>query len=134
MKYMILSYGSQRDYDGMAGKESTWTAADFAAMTAFMAEFTNRLAESGELVETRGLAEPARTRRLGNRAGAPFVTDGPYAETQEVLAGYWVVECADFDRATEIAGGLAACPGPPEVTASAYCDVRPVMEQAPEFG
>ena len=41
-----------------------------------------------------------------------MVTDGPYAETQEVLAGYWIVDCESFDRATEIAARLAACPGP----------------------
>jgi hypothetical protein len=63
----------------------------------------------------------------------PFATDGPYAETQEVLAGYWIVECASFDRATEIAGRLAGCPAPEQVTANAYADVRPIMESAAEI-
>ena len=61
MKYMILTYASQQDYDGMAGKETgkpAWTAEDFAAMGAFMEKFNNDLIESGELVETRGLAAP----------------------------------------------------------------------------
>jgi hypothetical protein len=56
------------------------------------------------------------------------VTDGPYAETQEVLAGYWIVECESFDRATEIAGRLANCPAPPEVAATAVADVRPLAD------
>ena len=55
------------------------------------------------------------------------MTDGPYAETQEVLAGYWIVECESFDRATEIAGRLANCPAPAEV-ASAVADVRPIAD------
>ena len=136
MKYMILSYASQRDYDGMAGQASggqAWSPEDFAAMTAFMEAFNGELADAGELVETRALAAPVHTRRLGAKNGAPFVTDGPYAETQEVLAGYWIVECDSFDRATEIAGRLAACPAPEQVVANAYADVRPIMESADEL-
>ena len=123
MKYMILTYGSQRDYDGMAGRatdESAWSPEDFAAMAAFMEAFNTQLAEAGELVETRALAAPVHTRRLGAQHGVSFVTDGPYAETQEVLAGYWIVECESFDRATEIAGRLADCPAPEQVRANAY--------------
>ena len=133
MKYMILTYGSQQDYDGMAGKgtgEAAWSADEFAAMGAFMEKFNHDLAESGELVETRGLDAPVHTRRVGGglREGVPVVTDGPYAETQEVLAGYWIVECESFDRATEIAAGLANVPAPASVAARGYADVRPVAE------
>ena len=49
-----------------------------------------------------------------------MVTDGPYAETEEVLAGYWIVECDGFDRATEIAAKLAGCPAPEHVAATAW--------------
>ncbi|PXX57382.1 hypothetical protein DFR70_11837 [Nocardia tenerifensis] len=136
MKYMILSYGSQEDYDGMAGKASgkpAWTAEEFAAMVQFMTDFNKRLAESGELVETRGLAEPVHTRRIGG-SGTAFVTDGPYAETQEVLAGYWIVECESFDRATEIAAELGRCPAPAHLADTAYADVRPISEAAPDHG
>ena len=59
MKYMILSYASQQDYDGMAGRASdlpAWSPDDFAAMAAFMEAFNTELAEAGELVETRALA------------------------------------------------------------------------------
>lgn len=133
MKYMILTYASQRDYDGMAGQASAgpaWSAEDFAAMGAFMESFNKDLSQSGELVETRGLAAPVHTRRVGGglRAGVPVVTDGPYAETQEVLAGYWIVECESFDRATEIAARLRNCPGPDSVAARAFADVRPIAE------
>jgi hypothetical protein len=137
MKYMILTYGSQEDYDGLAGKAAAgspaWSAADFAAMGAFMKSFTRDLAESGELVETRGLAAPVHARRIRLQDGVPVVTDGPYAETQEVLAGYWVVECESFDRATEIAGRLSKCPAPEHVAARAYADVRPIAESRAEL-
>jgi hypothetical protein len=46
---------------------------------------------AGELVETRGLSAPVHTRRIQLKEGVPVVTDGPYAEAEEVLAGYWVV-------------------------------------------
>jgi hypothetical protein len=133
---MILTYASQQDYDAMAGKatdQPVWSPQDFAAMGAFMEAFNRELAESGELVETRGLTAPVHTRRLQTKGGVPVVTDGPYAETTEVLAGYWIVECDSFDRATEIAGRLSACPGPAEVVTRAYADVRPIAESRAEL-
>ena len=136
MKYMILTYASQQDYDAMAGKpteKSVWTAADFAAMGAFMESFNRDLVESGELVETRGLTAPVHARRLQLKNGVPVVTDGPYAETYEVLAGYWIVEGESFDRATEIAAKLSSCPGPPAAAATAYADVRPIAESQAEL-
>jgi hypothetical protein len=137
VKFMILTYGSQQDYDEMAGKPSdrpAWSRSDFAAMATFMHELNGELEQSGELVETRGLSAPAHTRRIGASEGVPVVTDGPYAETQEVLAGYWIVECDSFDRATEIAARLSNCPGPEHVRALAYADVRPIDEHQPDPG
>ena len=137
MKYMILLYGSQQDYDALTGKQlpgkPAWGSEDFAAMGGFMAEFTKGLAESGELVETRGLTAPVHARRIELTDGVPVVTDGPYAETQEVLAGYWVVDCESFDRATQIAGRLSNCPGPAGVGANAVIDVRPIADSRHEL-
>jgi hypothetical protein len=135
MKFMILTYGSQQDYDALGaapGRHPVWSPQEFAAMVDFMRTLNAELEESGELVETRGLSAPVHTRRIEMREGAPVVTDGPYAESQEVLAGYWIVECESFDRATEIAARLSACPGPDEVRARAYADVRPVDEHVPD--
>ncbi|HMH94786.1 MAG TPA: YciI family protein [Streptosporangiaceae bacterium] len=106
---------------------------DYAALGAFMRAFNQELADSGELVETRGLSAPVHTRRMRLKEGVPVVTDGPYAEAEEVLAGYWIVECDSFDRATEIASRLASCPGPEHVRARAYADVRPIDEHQPDF-
>ena len=135
MKYMILTYGSQQDYDSLSGKPSArpaWTAEHFAAMGQFMQALNKDLAGSGELVETRGLTAPVHARRIRVQNGAPVVTDGPYAETQEVLAGYWIVECESFDRATDIAARITQCPGPVDLT-SAFIDVRPVAESQTEL-
>ncbi|GAA2190406.1 YciI family protein [Micromonospora lupini] len=126
MKYMILLYGSQQDYDVLSGRATgrpAMSAEQIAAMHQHMETFHQALAESGELVDARGLSEPVHARRVQVRDGASVVTDGPYPETQEVLAGYTIVECASFDRATEIAAGLVD----PD-TPGAYVDVRPVLD------
>jgi hypothetical protein len=136
VKYMIMTLASQRDYQAMAGQpspEPSWTAADWAALGEFMRAFNQELLDSGELVETRGLSAPVHARRVRFKEGTPVVTDGPYAEAEEVLAGYWVVECESFDRATEIAARLAGCPGPEHLRARAYVDVRPIDEHQPDF-
>ena len=135
MKYMILTYGSQQDYDGMSGKSGSavWTPEAFEAMGVFMTDFNRQLEESGELVETRALVDPLHTRRVRLQNGIPVATDGPYAETEEVLAGYWIVDVDSFDRATEIAGRLSECPAPEGVAASAFADVRPIAEYREEL-
>jgi hypothetical protein len=107
VKYMILVYGSQQEFDALDTSPEEQTA-----IGEFLTEFTGALAASGELVDTQGLAPPVLARRVRLRDGAQVVTDGPFAETEEVLAGYWIVDCAGIDRATEIAARLNRCPGP----------------------
>jgi hypothetical protein len=133
---MILTFGSQHDYQAMTGQGSdqpVWTQQDYAALGAFMNDFNQELVDSGELVETRGLSAPVHSRRIRLEERVPVVTDGPYAESEEVLAGYWVIDCASFDRATEIASRLTNCPGPDQFRARAYVDVRPIDEHQPDF-
>ncbi|MER7892623.1 YciI family protein [Micromonospora sp. NPDC094482] len=123
---MIMLYGSQQDYDVLSGlptDKPPMTAEQVAAMHAHMEKVHQALAESGELVDARGLSAPAHARRVQLTGGVPVVTDGPYPETHEVLAGYTIVECASFDRATEIAAGFVD----PDA-AGGYVDVRPVLD------
>jgi hypothetical protein len=133
---MIMMIGSQQDYDMLAGKTGDgppWSPDDIAAMQTFMGKWNNDLVESGEFVDARGLTAPVHARRIQLQNGVPVVTDGPYAETQEVLAGYTIVECDSFDRATEIAARLGNCPAPDFVAATAYADVRPIAESQAEL-
>jgi hypothetical protein len=126
MKYMILLYGSQQDYDVLAGKPSdrpAMSAEDVAAMHALMESIHKDLVESGELVDAQGLTAPVHARRVQLQNGVPVVTDGPYPETQEVLAGYTIVECESFDRATEIAARFVS----PDAD-EACVDVRPILD------
>ena len=136
MKFMILTFASQQDYRAMTGQgtdQAVWTQEDWAALGAFMSALNKELLDSGELVETRALSAPVHSRRVRLQAGVPVVTDGPYAESEEVLAGYWVVDCTGFDRATEIAARLTDCPGPDRLRTRAYADVRPIDEHQPDF-
>jgi hypothetical protein len=137
MKYMILMYGSQQDYDVLTGKpvpgRTPWTGEDFAALGTFMETFNKNLAETGELVDTQGLTAPVHARRIQVQNGVPVVTDGPYPEIQEVLAGFWIVDCDSFDRATEIAAQLTNCPDPSGQFAGAVVDVRPIADSRAEL-
>ena len=123
---MIMLYGSQQDYDVLGGKPTdrpAMSAEDIAAMHKYMVSIHNDLVDSGELVDAQGLTAPVHARRVQLENRAPVVTDGPYPETQEVLAGYTIVECDSFDRATEIAARYIN----PDADGE-YVDVRPVLE------
>ena len=59
--------------------------------------------------------------------GAPPITDGPFPEAKEFLAGYWIVDCDGPQRATEIAAQASAAPGPDGVLLSIPIELRQVM-------
>jgi hypothetical protein len=131
MKYMIMLYGSQQDYDAMAGKATgkpAMTPEELAAMHEYMGAFNQKLVESGEFVDGQGLTAPVHACRVQLREGAPVVTDGPYPETQEVLAGYTIVDVSGLDRAIEIAAGLVNPAADGE-----YVDVRPIVDGVEEL-
>jgi hypothetical protein len=131
MKYMIMLYGSQKDFDNLAG----WSPEDAGKMHEFMGNWNNALVESGEFVDANGMTPPVHARRVSLKDGVTVVTDGPYAETQEVLAGYTIVECASFDRATEIAAQLTETPHPEgaELVNEWHVDVRPMIGSMAEL-
>jgi hypothetical protein len=90
-----------------------WSKDDIKAMTAFMHAFNADLKKHGQLVAAEGLVGPDQTRMV--KAGAdckPVVTDGPFAETKEFIAGFWIVEVKDAAEAYELAARVSLCPGP----------------------
>ncbi|MGN9791518.1 YciI family protein [Streptomyces sp. OZ13] len=132
MKYLVMIQGTQADYEAMSGNGSehapAWNEKDMQAMFSFMQSVNDDLAESGELVDGQGLAAPAQARHvLSGKDGRPVVTDGPYGETKEVLAGYWVLECESLDRVTEIASRITQCPVP-EGTTEYPVVIRQIMD------
>ncbi|GAA3976703.1 YciI family protein [Streptomyces plumbiresistens] len=126
--------GTQADYEAMSGKASpgspAWNEQDLQTMYAYMEAINNDLSETGEFVDGQGLAEPAKTRTvtLGDD-GKAVITDGPYSETKELMAGYWVLECESLERVTEIADRITRCPQP-EGAPDYPVVIRPILEGA----
>ncbi|MCP3802893.1 YciI family protein [Allokutzneria sp. A3M-2-11 16] len=83
---------------------------------------TEELAASGHLVASEGLGDPGLGKHVSLREGKPMVTDGPFAEAKEHLAGFYVVECADFDEAAGIAARV------PDVLIGGSVEIRPVFD------
>jgi hypothetical protein len=134
MKYLVMVQGTQADYEGMRGKASAgspaWSKQELSAMYAYMGAINDDLSESGELVDGNGLAEPAQTRLVTvGEDGRTVITDGPYSETKELMAGYWVLECESLERVTEIAERVTRCPGPEGLT-NCPVVIRPILDGA----
>lgn len=110
----------------------TWSMEDIKAHIGFMHRFNKELTETGELADAQGLAGPedARIVRAG-KSGAPEVTDGPYPEAKEFLAGFWIVDCETKERAHEIAARASAAPGKGGVPLNVAIEVREVMSAPP---
>jgi hypothetical protein len=126
MKYMLLIHSNKQGWDEMP---TTWSHDDVMAMVGFMDELNKELAESGELVEGRGLSGPDRMKTVqAAEDGEPIVTDGPFSETKEVLAGYWVVDVKNEERALEIALRISQAPGPGGKPCNQPVEVHPEGE------
>jgi len=130
MRYMLMMHASQNGWK-TAGI-GTWPPEDIKAHINFMHRLHDQLTRAGELVDAQGLAgaEEARVVRAG-KDGAPEVTDGPFAEAKEFLAGYWIVDCESTDRAYEIAAQASAAPGRAGVPLNMPIEVRQVMSAPP---
>ncbi len=99
MKYMILIYGNLEGWKAM-------NADSFATLMAAHSALQEELKASGEFVDTNEL--PAQSAKVvRKKGGVTEVTDGPFVEIKEIVAGYYIVECEHIERATEIAGQLA---------------------------
>jgi len=132
MKYLVMVQGTQADYDGMQGKPTpgspAWSEAEMQTMFAYMGAINDDLSESGELIDAQGLTEPARTRLVAQgEDGKAVITDGPYSETKELMAGYWVLDCASLERVTEIAERVTRCPQPADAATRAVV-IRPIQD------
>jgi hypothetical protein len=109
-----------------------WPKQDLKAHIDFMIKFSKELAAAGELVSAEGLDSPGQTRVVrAGKTGKPEVTDGPFAEAKEFLAGYWIVDVETPERAYEIAGRASAAPGPGGAPLNMPIEVRQVMSGPP---
>jgi hypothetical protein len=110
----------------------TWPMDDIKAHIAFMMRFNKELTAAGELVSAQGLNGPEEARIVrADKVGAPEVTDGPYPEAKEFLAGFWIVDCDSKDRAYELAARISAAPGKGGAPMNMPVEVREVMSAPP---
>ena len=77
----------------------TGTPDEMAAISAY----NERLQADGHWVFAGGLGSPATATVIDNRGGEALVTDGPFVESKEFLAGFWILEAADLDVALKLA-------------------------------
>jgi hypothetical protein len=113
VKYLLMIYMNDRTWSGLSERERR-------AMMAGHEDFQRATRESGELLDTNALGGPSTTSVVRVRDGEPVVTDGPFLETKEYLAGYYLMDCESRERALELAALI------PDSTYSAT-EVWPVM-------
>ena len=125
-KFMLL-----QNYEGGAGctePMTNWAPEDIHTHIAFQQALNDELLASGELVDAQGLAGPDLAKRVTYAgSGAPVVTDGPFPEVKELLAGYRMIDVESESRAIEIAARASAAPGPNGVPIQQPIEVRQVM-------
>jgi len=122
-KFMLL-----QKYEGGAGCDvpmDEWDPTDVAAHIRFQQDLNAELVASGELVDAQGLAGPDLVKVVtADGVNAPVVTDGPFLEVKEFLAGYRTVDVESLDRALAIAARASAAPGPDGVPIQQPIEVR----------
>jgi hypothetical protein len=125
VKYLVLIYSNPTSWAHPTFAHTdyyrTASPAERAEMDTQFADLMREMAASGELVSGTPLAPPDTTRSIRVEDGVTVTTDGPYAESKEQMAGYFVLDCVDIDRATELAARF------PDARFG-HVEVRPIME------
>lgn len=123
MKFMLMMTGTLKGMQAFG----SMTPEDIGAHIGFMINLNKELKASGELVDAQGLAGFDEHKTVQARKGEPpVVTDGPFLESKEFLAGYWLIECGNLERAVEIAARISTAPGPGGVPMNFPVQLRPI--------
>ncbi|HEV7589949.1 MAG TPA: YciI family protein [Longimicrobium sp.] len=128
MRFMMLMHvpagsGDYQIYD--------WSPEDFKAHMDFLNSFNQELTAAGEWVDAQGLTPPGQAKLVrAGKDGAP-ITDGPFPEAKEFLAGYWTIDVDSPERAYELAAKASAAPGPGGAPLDMAIEVREVMSGPP---
>ena len=129
MKYMLMMIGPKSGWSEF----NTLKPAEIRAHIEFMKDVNKQLTERGEWVDGQGLAFPDQAKIVrAQPGGAPAITDGPFPEAKEFLAGYWIVDCESLERVLEIAAHISTAPGRDGVPLNIPVEVREVMSGPPE--
>ena len=125
MKFMMMMNTPRGNGDYAI---NDWSPDSFKAHIAFMKRFNQELKEAGEWVAAEGLTPPGQARIVrAGKDGAPEITDGPFAESKEFLAGYWIVDVESRERAYALAARASTAPGPSGKPLNLAIEVREIM-------
>jgi hypothetical protein len=122
VKYVILIYSNPESREIWANIPAEQRRTGLEVYEALNAE----LEASGELIVTEALVEPSRAKRVSVSGGRTVTSDGPFPEAKELLGGFYLVDCASEERATEIAARI------PEAYLG-LVELRPVMGSLEDF-
>src|SRR5439155_7130602 len=124
-KYLVMqAYGSVKDCPPM----TEWAPEEVQAHIDFQIALNRELMATGELVDAEALTAPELAKFVvSDGVTAPAVTDGPYPESKELLAGYRVIDVESEARAIEIAARVSAAPGPGGLPIKQEVELRQVM-------
>jgi hypothetical protein len=130
MKYLLLKHyrGAPAPVNDVPMDQ--WTQEEFDAHCQFMYDFAARLEETGEFVDSQALSPEGTFVRYDGQ-GRPPVTDGPFAETKDLIAGWTVIDVESYERALELAAELSAAPGAGGKPIGEWLEVRPFWAAAP---
>jgi hypothetical protein len=125
MKFMLLQHYGR--VEGDVPPMTEWDPEDVQAHIDFQVNLNAELTERGELVDAQGLSGPEMAKIVLATDGAPIVTDGPFPESKELLAGYRTVDVESEERAIEIAAQSSEGPGPNGVPLRQQIEVRQIL-------
>ena len=120
MRYLLLLYGEPV-------RPETLTPEQWQGVVEAHTTFHRELTEAGALVDSSPVAPPSEARTLRIRGGGQLVVDGPFAETKEVLGGYYLIEAESLDAAVEWAKRLRH-------DTDGSIEVRPLLELGVDSG
>ena len=96
MKYLCLAYYDEKKFNALP-------KADFDAIVSRCPAFDEALRNSGHLIVQASLQAANATMTIRPRNGKPMVTDGPFAETKELVGGFFIIEALDLNEAIRVA-------------------------------
>ena len=123
MLYAILCYDSE-------DVVCSWTKEQDDAAMARLGAVQRKLAADGRLGPVARLL-PTTAATTVRKGAEPLVIDGPFAETKDLIAGWMIIDVADYDRAVELAGELSAAPGAGGKPVGEWLELRPIMSEPP---
>ncbi|MQS09235.1 YciI family protein [Streptomyces alkaliphilus] len=107
-----------------------WTPEEISAHMRYMSDLAARLERTGEFVDAQALAPEGMFVRYDGE-GRPPITDGPFPETKDLIAGWMVVDVDSRERAVELAGELSAAPAAGGEPLHEWIEVRPFLTVPP---